>query len=190
MLRKPKHRLFRDSPSSCCLDMPSRLFTHAHRKDTLFSKSRRIEPEREMGCDGCKNISAVEGIGHILEHILLVLNPVNPAALIDCKAEQPVIRADEKVAIMFQNDSPSATSHGRVDDANVDRALAEERKGLRYEKATFRYVLWFDFVGYIDDTDIRVDRKHDAFHHPDVRVLQAEIGQQRYRLHVRRKTGA
>jgi hypothetical protein len=78
--------------------------------------------------------------------------------------------------VVFQDDGSPVTPHGRVDDANVDRTPAEERKGLRYEKATFRYVLWFDFVGYIDDTDIRVDRKHHAFHHPDIRVLQAEIG--------------
>ena len=72
---------------------------------------------------------------------------------------------------MFDNDRPPVTSHGWIDDANVYRALVEEGIRFLYEKTAFCYVLRLYVVRYVDDAGIRVDRKDNALHDPDVRVL-------------------
>ncbi len=78
-----------------------------------------------------------------------------------------------------QNRFPSAADPG-VDHDDMNRAGSEIGYRVLQDQRSSHDVLRRHAMGEIDDLNFRVDRRDDAFHDADKRVLIAKIGSKRY----------
>ena len=135
-------------------------------------------PVREMGRRGGEDIAPMEGLRDGWAEIARGLQDHGRPARSDPR-EKPVVRADEQLPARLEGERGAGRAHARIDDRNEHRSLGKMAGCLLEKKSPGADVLGRHSVRYVDDVGLGGDAGEHAFHDPHVRIVEAEVGQQR-----------
>lgn len=93
--------------------------------------------------------------------------------------QQAVIRCQKEMPIEQHHRDIACRADARIDHGDVDRALGKISVGARQPESGLGGPVRKNLVGQIDETGHGRRAENPAFHHPDERITQAEVGGQR-----------
>jgi hypothetical protein len=95
------------------------------------------------------------------------------------EAEEPVVGTHEVVAVGHDGEGPAGAPHARIDHGEVDRPGGEAPVGGFERERAAAHVLGRNGVGEVHEPGGGVDPEDHPLDDADVRIVQAEVAQER-----------
>ncbi len=87
------------------------------------SKQSKLDPLGQVGGDGRQDVATLKRVRHLRQKVTTVLDDVHglQGQIPLDPGQQPVVRSDDILPLIFSGDDPSRGPHTRVDHGEVDR---------------------------------------------------------------------